>query len=258
MSPARTSTFGAAHRDDARGTAAGGDGRGRAAGSVRAVLRRPVWLCDLDGTLVDSAPVHAEAFRAAIAEVAPDLLDGFRYDAYAGASTRAVVARIGASGEVARRLVLRKQRLYREYVDAGRVEVYPGAYRLLDRLLARGSAVYLVTGGSRGSVERVLAACSLAHRFRGVLTSDDVAASKPDPEVYRQACRRWHVDPADAVVVEDSPQGVASAVGAGLATLQVHAHRPAEGALAPGTLDAIVALLDGGDHEWRYGSGSAR
>lgn len=208
------------------------------------VAGRRVWLCDLDGTLVDSAPAHAAAFRAALAEYAPSLLGSFRYESYAGATTREVVTALGAGPEVADLLVRRKQRLYREYVAAGEVALFPGARRLLDRLTTGGRVAYLVTSGSRGSVERVLKGCSLDGYFSGVLTGDDVAAGKPDPAFYRHACERWSVAPDDAVAVEDSEHGVASAVGAGLVTLQVNAATPAAGATWVRDLDEIVAFLD--------------
>jgi HAD superfamily hydrolase (TIGR01509 family) len=207
------------------------------------VAGRRVWFCDLDGTLVDSGPVHRAAFRDAIEEIAPGLLDSFRYDAHAGASTLEVVAGLGTGAGTAERLIRRKQQLYRIYVDAGLVAVFPGAHRLLDHLARRGRMVYLVTSGSRGSVDRVLAASALRGRFRAVLSGDDVPLSKPDPMIYHEACRRWDVDPDDAVAVEDSAHGVASAVGAGLLTLQVHATEAAPGALAVRHLDEIVTLL---------------
>jgi HAD superfamily hydrolase (TIGR01509 family) len=219
-----------------------------AATAAGLVAGRRAWLLDLDGTLVDSGPVHEAAFRDAIAELAPGRLGSFRYEGNAGATTREVVSRLAVDAETADRLVRRKQQLYRAYVEAGRVTVFPGALRLLGRLERRGYRAYLVTSGSRRSVERVLAACSLRARFRGVLTGDDVAPGKPDPAVYREACHRWAVDPDDAVAVEDSANGVASAAGAGLVTLQVHVARPAPGAVAVPHLDGIVSLLDpGGD-----------
>ncbi|MBG0822868.1 HAD-IA family hydrolase [Planomonospora sp. ID91781] len=223
-----------------------------AAAAARAIAGRRAWFCDLDGTLVDSGPVHEAAFRDAITEIAPELLGSFRYDAHAGTGTREVVAGLGAAGDVARRLVRRKQELYRGYVDAGMVAPFPGARRLLDLLADRGRTPYLVTGGSRGSVERVLAACSLGGCFRGVLTADDVPWNKPDPRFYLRACRDWAVPPDGAVAVEDSVHGVASAVGAGLVTLQVHAAGPAAGAVAVRDLDEIASLLeaeDGGGFE---------
>ncbi|TMR22578.1 HAD family phosphatase [Nonomuraea turkmeniaca] len=203
-----------------------------------------MWLCDLDGTLVDSFPAHDAAFRQAIAELVPDRLPGFRYTDHAGASTATVAAVLTGDPDLAGRLARRKQELYREYAASGRVRPFPGARRLLDRLAATGRQAYLVTSGSRGSVERALAACALGDVFRDVITSDDVPVSKPDPRFYGLACDRWGVDPAEAVALEDSAHGVASAVGAGLATFHVHTAEPLFGAVAAGTLDDIVSLLE--------------
>ncbi|WP_412515994.1 HAD family hydrolase [Actinomadura madurae] len=205
-----------------------------------------IWLCDLDGTLVDSTPVHDAAFRAALAETAPELLGSFRYERHAGASTDEVAAVLGLGTDGARRLIGAKRRHYRAYVDAGRVKVFPGARRFLAALAAGGQPAYLVTSGSRGSVERVLAACSLGGWFRGVLTGDDVPVSKPDPAFYRRACERWGIAPDEAVAVEDSVHGVASAVGAGLTTFQVHAAEPAPGAVHLSGLDDLAGLAETG------------
>nr|BFE80156.1 hypothetical protein GCM10020093_027570 [Planobispora longispora] len=76
-----------------------------------------------------------------------------------------------------------------------------------------------------------------------MLTADDVPCSKPDPGFYRRACQIWSVDPADAVALEDSAHGVASAVGAGLLTLQVHGDVPVAGAVRVRDLDEVVSLL---------------
>nr|WP_225311371.1 HAD family phosphatase [Microbispora cellulosiformans] len=205
---------------------------------------RRVWLFDLDGTLVDSCPAHEAAFRQAIAEVAPGLLGSFRYADYTGASTREVTLRLLGDTEEAARLARLKQRLYRENLDT--VAVFPGARRLLARLTAAGRAAYVVTGGSRASVERTLAARSLDAYFIDVLTGDDLPVSKPDPACYAYACEHWGLDPGAVVVLEDSAHGVASAVGAGLATLHVHVAEPAPGAVAARDLEEIAALLEAG------------
>ncbi|MEN3540484.1 HAD family phosphatase [Microbispora sp. ZYX-F-249] len=210
----------------------------------RLVATRRVWLCDLDGTLVDSAPVHEAAFRDAIAEVAPELLGSFCYGAHAGAATREVVAALGAAPEAAERLIRRKQQLYRERVEAGMVPLLPGARRFLERLTGTGRMLYLVTGGSRESVRRVLSACAMAGYFRAVLTADDVASGKPDPRFYRHACLLWSLDPADCLALEDSAHGVASALGAGLVTLQVHAAVTVPGAVPVRHLDQLTRLID--------------
>jgi HAD superfamily hydrolase (TIGR01509 family) len=211
------------------------------------IAGRRTWFWDLDGTLVDSGPVHEAAFRTAIAEIAPDLLGSFSYHVHVGASTSQVVAGMSGNAEIADLLIRRKQQLYRDYVDAGLVTAFPGAHQILDRLVNLDHTLYLVTSGSRASVERVLAACSLEGYFSGRLTGDDITSSKPNPAVYEYACRRWAVDPGHAVAVEDSAHGVASAVGAGLVTLQVHTSAPAPGARPARHLHEILSHLCTGD-----------
>lgn len=222
------------------------------AGLAALVRGRQTWFLDLDGTLVDSTRCHDAAFRAALGEHRPDLLGSFDYARHAGSSTREVVTDLGVvdPGRVGR-LVRSKQQAYRRLVGTGGVAVLPGAHDLLAALNRRRREVYLVTSGSRGSAELVLQACGLGGQLAGVLTAEDVTRNKPDPEIYLEACRRWAVVAADAVVVEDSRHGVAAAVAAGLSTVQVHACGSDDGAdvTAPGVwglpgLPDLVALLE--------------
>ncbi|GAA3215160.1 HAD family phosphatase [Actinocorallia longicatena] len=204
---------------------------------------RGFWLFDLDGTLVDSLPAHAAAFRRALAEQAPGRARSFRYAEIAGLPTLDAAARLVEGPAAAGRLARRKQELYRDGAARGEVVLLPGARNLLDRLRADGRRVHLVTAGSRGSVERVLTACGIQEAFDGIITAEDVPVGKPDPGFYREACRRWGADPGEAVAVEDSAAGVASAVGAGLLVLHVHTGNAAPGAIAVPGLDALTALL---------------
>lgn len=61
---------------------------------------RRVWLCDLDGTLVDSAPAHEAAFRDAIAELTPGLLESFRYAEHAGGRRSSATASPASSSAI--------------------------------------------------------------------------------------------------------------------------------------------------------------
>jgi beta-phosphoglucomutase-like phosphatase (HAD superfamily) len=72
----------------------------------------------------------------------------------------------------------------------------------------------------RAIVETALASAGL-HGFDAIVTGEDVTAAKPAPDAYLEACARLGVDPADAVGVEDSPVGIASAKAAGLYVIGV-------------------------------------
>ena len=67
---------------------------------------------------------------------------------------------------------------------------------------------------------RALSASGL-HGFGAIVSGADLGCPKPHPAVYREACRRLGVEPADAVAFEDSVVGIRSAVDAGLTVVAV-------------------------------------
>ena len=204
---------------------------------------RRSWLFDLDGTLVDSRAAHERAFRQALEEIAPELLDRFEYRG--GTSTVETVERLTRDPALTGEITTRKQTLYRTAVADGKIQAFAGAIPLLEILRGEGAVSYLVTSGSRGSVEKVVASHALMRFLAGVLTGDDVPINKPDPAIYREARRRWRLRNDDIVVVEDSPFGVSASLGAGLFTVQVHAKAVESGAVGIRTLVDLASLLEG-------------
>jgi len=111
-------------------------------------------------------------------------------------------------------------------VAAGRVVVRPGARELLTEVADAGVAHALVTSSQRSFAAAVLASTGL--EFPVVVTGEDVAAHKPDPEPYLLAAKLLGVDPARCVALEDSPSGVASAGAAGCLVIAVPSLLPIE------------------------------
>ena len=91
----------------------------------------------------------------------------------------------------------------------------------------------VVTMTWRRNVEIVLGVSGLAGAFELVVGKEDVSAVKPDPEAYDLALRRLGLRAAEAVALEDSPTGLASARAAGIDVVAV-GHRRAEGAWSSG------------------------
>jgi len=185
-------------------------------------------LFDVDGTLVDSERHgHRVAFNRAFE--AFDLPYRWDEDLYGellhttGGQRRidGYLAGQGVGEEERARLApalhRRKTEILEEMVDGGLIEVRPGVARLLDDLAAAGVALAVGTTGSRRWVEPLLRRTLPAVDWATIVTGDDVAARKPDPEVFVTALERLGLDgPAGAVVVEDSGEGVAAASAAGL------------------------------------------
>jgi HAD superfamily hydrolase (TIGR01509 family) len=126
------------------------------------------------------------------------------------------------------------------------VEAMIGARELLASLRERGTPIGLVSNSPLRFVRRSLELAGFENHFDVVLSAHEVAAPKPAPDPYLEACRRLGVEPGPAVVaLEDSPTGVAAARAAGLTVIGVpsiegvaleEAHH-----LAESLLDAVIA-----------------
>jgi HAD superfamily hydrolase (TIGR01509 family) len=91
----------------------------------------------------------------------------------------------------------------------------PGLLDLLDALEAAAIPKAICTSSTRNVLETVLARFAMKPRFAFTLTAQDVSHGKPHPEIYLEAARRFHIDPAEMLVLEDSPIGCRSAAAAG-------------------------------------------
>ena len=180
------------------------------------------YLFDFDGTLVDSAALHCRAFEQVLEAERPALLQDFEYEAFRGRATGDVFRTLGvtdlASNE---RFTKLKQMCYQKAVRAGQLRVLPGAREVLAALSTAGNPIYLVTSGSRPSVELALHATGLTGFFDGIVTASDVPRGKPAPDLYLEALRLFALKAEDCLAVEDAPSGVEAAGAAGIDVVMV-------------------------------------
>jgi HAD superfamily hydrolase (TIGR01509 family) len=96
------------------------------------------------------------------------------------------------------------------------IPVRPGALDLLAAIREAGVPVALASNSARAFVERTLHGAGLDGAFAIVVTAEDVAHGKPEPDIYLEACRLLGAAPRDCTALEDSPPGVAAAHAAGM------------------------------------------
>ena len=182
-------------------------------------------LLDMDGTLVDSTAVVERLWI--------EWSDSHGVDP---AQTLAIVH--GRQGKDSMALLLpdrphevniaeNEQLLARETVELDGVVEIPGADALLAQLAGLPHA--LVTSATRELAEARMGAAGV--RMPPVaVTAEDVTVGKPDPEVFLAAAGLLHVDPAACVVIEDSENGIAAGLAAGMRVIGVGpdaaAHNP--------------------------------
>ncbi len=145
--------------------------------------------------------------------------------------------------ELAPALHVRKTEILSELVASGRLELRPGVRALVDDLGRRQIRLAVATTGSRNWVDKLLGRLLDGVELATVVTGDDVGARKPDPEAFTVALDRLGMTVGDAVAVEDSPEGLASAAGAGLACVVVLNDYTAE--LDPAGMEQAELVVDG-------------
>lgn len=121
----------------------------------------------------------------------------------------------------------------------------PGAIEAVRRL-ARTHPLGLASSAHREVIDAALRTTGLADAFRVVVSSDEVARGKPEPDVYLETARRLGVAPRDCLVIEDSLNGVLAARAAGMTVVLIpNAGVPpaaGAGAAASLVLDSITDL----------------
>lgn len=177
-------------------------------------------LFDLDGTLVDSEPVWAQATGELAA----------RYGLpWSAADDEAIIGL--AIPDVASLLIGRGVPLDSPTIEhwlndrVAELEVdgppwRDGARDLLAALVAAQVPTALVTMTYR-SLARSVAAAAPTGSLTVVVGGDDVVRGKPDPEAYLQAAARLGVDPAECVAAEDSVPGLTAALASGALTYAI-------------------------------------
>lgn len=206
---------------------------------------------DVDGTLVDSErDGHRVAFNLAFEEFGLpyrwDVEEYGRLLRTTGGQRRidGYLAQQGVPeqdrAELAPALHKRKTALMTGLIDDGRVDVRPGVKRLLDELAGAGVRLGVATTGSRSWVAGLLDRLLPGVAFEVVVCGDEVAERKPHPDAFATALERFKLTAGGVAAVEDSAEGLESAVGAGLATAVV-----VNGYTREHDLDRAGLVLDG-------------
>ena len=213
-------------------------------------------LFDFDGVIVDSERLHHETMAEAMAGAGPAPTWEFYRENLMGLDDRgafaALLKRAGIEPkpEEIRRRIERKAALFAKHAADGRVPAFPGAVDLI-RACAAAGPVGLCSGALRSDIDPVLAALGIEVCFSARVTAEDVHKSKPDPASYRLCVERLAarfpgrgISPSACVAVEDTPDGIASARGAGIPVLAVATNLSAAVLRAAGAA-AVVETLAG-------------
>jgi len=199
---------------------------------------------DLDGVLLDTEEAWDEARRQIAAERGarwPE--DGQR--AMMGMSSpewsrymHDVVGLAEPPKEISAEVVARLEALYRE-----RLPLIDGAIEAVRRIGSR-RPLAIASSSNRPLIDLFLELTGTGDVFRATVSSEEVARGKPAPDVYLEAARRLGAAATSCAAIEDSENGIRSAVSAGMHVVAIpnRVFPPSEEALA--LADVVLESLD--------------
>ena len=219
-------------------------------------------LFDWNGVLVDDEPIHLELLERVLREEGLALPADEDCSAFLGTDDRTCFERaLTAVGEDATpdrlsRLIARKSAYYLVRVRLQGFPIFAGAVELVEAAAERGLMLGVVSGALRDEVEGALQQMGVRQHFKCLVTAEDVARGKPDPEGFRRGLELLNslpplparlLHPHEVLAVEDSVPGLEAARKCGLSTLAVAHSHPAETLVE--LADQVVEGLDAVDLE---------
>ena len=188
---------------------------------VLAMAGRRAVVFDLDGVIVDSEGAWDAARRALVAQRGGHWRAGATRDMLGLSSpewSRYVHDELGVDlepAEIAERVVEEVLAGYRRSLP-----LLPGALQAVRALAARWP-LGLASSSNRPVIDTVLSLAGIQGCFAVTVSSEEVAAGKPAPDVYLAAASALGVPPSSAVAIEDSTNGLRSAAAAGMRVIAV-------------------------------------
>jgi HAD superfamily hydrolase (TIGR01509 family) len=178
-------------------------------------------LFDMDGTLVNTEPLHEEAWLDTLAQFDINLSKDW-FHKYTGSTDRILIREVAKHYQIDLNfddLLEEKRDRFLEMANT-RSQTFGDVEAGLENL-GKKYDLALVTSSSRIGAMRVLQATDILKYFKTTITFDDVVNHKPDPEPFTKAINFFGLKPQDCIAVEDSFAGTKAAKASGCFTIGV-------------------------------------
>ena len=189
---------------------------------------------DLDGVIVDSMPLHHEAYKQIFEQFGITLDDQTFQKEFAGMKAEEIFNTFLDRDDLDYTKVAdeREHKLI-ELTKRGLMPI-PGILKLL-ALVSERYVLAVGSGARPAFVDMVLSALKIKHHFSAVVTSYAVAQGKPAPDVFLKCAEEMGVDPKDCVVIEDGISGMIASRSANMKSIGLLRDTTEDPSLYPAT-----------------------
>ncbi|HEY3402352.1 MAG TPA: HAD family phosphatase [Ohtaekwangia sp.] len=182
------------------------------------------FLFDLNGTMIDDMEFHLKVWH-----------DVLNYELHAGLSLQEVKNNMYGTGEellarvfgkdkftaIEASAILRAKEEKYQKVYKPHLDLLPGLFDFLEKAHQKGIPMAIGSAAPLFNIDFALDNLNIRHYFGAVVSGQDVAESKPHPEVFLKAAELINASPESCIVFEDAPKGVEAALNAGMKSIVI-------------------------------------
>jgi beta-phosphoglucomutase len=178
---------------------------------------KKAFLFDLNGTMIDDMQYHIKAWHGILNELGANIsLERMKEECY-GKNDELLERMFPGrfTEEEKQTMSLEKERQYQQQFKPY-LKLLPGLQEFLDQANQQNIKMAIGSAAIMFNIDFVLDGLDLRHYIQAIVSADDVAVSKPDPETFLACAQQLDIAPEHCIVFEDSPKGVESAKRAGM------------------------------------------
>lgn len=208
---------------------------------------------DLDGVIVNTVPVHFNAWKKMFEEYG----HSFTFADYLAkvdgipriAGAKAILTDLNEDEIV--EAAAKKQKYFREFLALEPIEIFESSVKLIKEMKQKG--IKLAAASSSKNATFILEKINLLSYFDANISGGDLKKGKPDPEIFLSAAEKMNCSPSECIVFEDAKLGIEAAVRGKFASIGINRHNNAEALdradkivddLSEISLDEIIEIVE--------------
>ena len=193
---------------------------------------------DFDGVIADTEHVHYEAFKKVLNLNNYDLTENEYYSNYLAYDDKTFFAKyyehkyLDLDKEFLNRLLINKSEAF-DTLISNNIKIYPGVIDFIKHIASK-YRIAIGSGALKKEIIQILEIIHIAGLFEIIISADDVAECKPNPEVYNKVLSKLNnnqdsrIKADECIVIEDSISGIKAAKSAGMKCVAVTNSYPKE------------------------------